>query len=55
MQEETRHVIYHLNKKKITYIDTWYLLIYFLRYLGQKTAKEPFRSSSQAATCYYQL
>jgi len=24
------------------------------RYLDQGTAKEPFRSSSQAATCYYQ-
>jgi len=23
-------------------------------YLGHKTAKGPFRSSSQAATCYYQ-
>jgi len=26
----------------------------FVKYLDQETAKEPFRSSSQAATCYYQ-
>jgi len=29
-------------------------LIYLSRYLDQETAKVPFRSSSQAATCYYQ-
>jgi len=31
-----------------------YILIYLSMYLDQKTAKGPFRSSSQAATCYYQ-
>jgi len=30
------------------------VLIYLLRYLDQETAKWPLRSSSQAATCYYQ-
>jgi len=30
------------------------VFIYLLRYLDQETAKRPFRSSSQAATCYYQ-
>jgi len=30
-----------------------YLLIYLSRYLDQETTKWPFRSSSQAATCYY--
>jgi len=32
----------------------WYLLIYLSRYLDQETAEGPFRSSCQAATCYYQ-
>jgi len=27
---------------------------YLSRYFGQGTTKKPFRSSSQAATCYYQ-
>jgi len=27
--------------------------MYLSRYLDQETAKGPFRSSSQAATCYY--
>jgi len=31
-----------------------YLFIYLSRYLDQKTAKWPFRSSSRVATCYYQ-
>jgi len=31
-----------------------YLLIYLSRYLDQKTANGLFRSSRQAATCYYQ-
>jgi len=31
------------------------LLVYLPSYLGQETAKWPFRSSSQAATCYYQF
>jgi len=30
------------------------VLIYLSRYLDQETAKRPFWSSSQAATCYYQ-
>jgi len=30
------------------------LLIYLASCLGQETAKWPMRSSSQAATCYYQ-
>jgi len=30
------------------------LFVYLSRYLGQEIAKWPFRSSSQAATCYYQ-
>jgi len=30
------------------------VLIYLSRFLDQDTAKWPFRSSSQAATCYYQ-
>jgi len=30
------------------------LLIYLSRYLNQETATKPFRSSSQAATYYYQ-
>jgi len=30
------------------------VFIYLSRYLDQETAKGPFRSSSQAATCYYQ-
>jgi len=30
-----------------------YLIIYCQGYLDQETVKEPFRSSSQAATCYY--
>jgi len=29
------------------------LLLYFLRYLDQKTAEGLYQSSSQAATCYY--
>jgi len=29
-----------------------YLFIYLSRYLDQKIVKLPFRSSSQAATCY---
>jgi len=29
-------------------------LLILARYIDQKTAKGPFRSSSQAATCYYQ-
>jgi len=32
-------------------ILTWYLFIYLLRYLDQKTAKDPFGLPSQAATC----
>jgi len=31
-----------------------YLLIYLSRFLDKDTVKLPFRSSSQAATCYYQ-
>jgi len=31
------------------------LLIYLSSFLGQETAKRPFRSSSQAATCYYTI
>jgi len=31
-----------------------YSFINLSRYLGQETAKVPYRSSSQAATCYYQ-
>jgi len=30
------------------------VIIYLSRYLDQETAKEPFRCSSQAATCYCQ-
>jgi len=30
------------------------VLIYMSRYLNQETAKWPFWSSSQGATCYYQ-
>jgi len=33
--------------------STWYLLIFLSKYLDQKTAKWPFRSSSEAFTCYY--
>jgi len=32
---------------------TWNLLIYLSRYLDQETAKGPFQSSNQAATCYF--
>jgi len=32
----------------------YWILIYLSRYLDQETAKGPFRSTSQAATCYYQ-
>jgi len=28
---------------------------WLVKYFGQETAKDPFRSSSKAATCYYQL
>jgi len=33
---------------------TWCLFVYLSWYLDQETANESFRSSSQAATCYYQ-
>jgi len=38
------------------FVLVWYdLLIYLSRFLDQETANWPFRrSSSQAATCYYQ-
>jgi len=31
------------------------VLVYLSRYLDKETAKDPFRSSRQAATCYYQF
>jgi len=39
---------------KVGKVTTWYLLIHWLRYLNQETAKWPFPSSSQAAICYHQ-
>jgi len=35
-------------------VGTWYLLIYLSMFFDQEMAKSLFRSSSQAAICYYQ-
>jgi len=43
-----------VNKSATDKILQAQVLIYLSRYLDQETAKGPFRSSSQAAICYFQ-
>jgi len=42
------------EKKDYPKLNVEYLLIYLSEYLDLETVNWPFRSSSQAATCYYQ-